>query len=48
MYTAIAIGATACIVYFVVNDVTGVGVADDAAIAPMAVILWDSAGRILA
>ena len=37
---AVAIVAVVGIVYIVVNDVTGVGVVDDAALAPLGAIVW--------
>ena len=44
----IALGAFAGIVYLVGNDVTIVGIADDAAIGPMIVVLWDSLSKVFA
>ena len=43
-----ALGAFAGIVYLVGNDVTIVGIADDAAIGPMIVVLWDSLSKVFA
>ncbi len=43
---AIVIGATACVIYFVANDATVIGIADDAAIAPFIPIIIDNATKV--
>lgn len=44
----IVVGAGAGIVYLVLNDATVVGIADDAAIAVLAPVLWDNVSKVLA
>lgn len=41
----IAVGATIGVIYLVANDITGVGIADDAAIAPLVPIILDNVGK---
>ena len=41
--TEVIIISAVFIVYLVANDVTGVGVIDDAAIIPVAMIIWEAA-----
>ena len=41
--TEVIIISAVFIVYLVANDVTGVGVIDDAAIIPVAIIIWEAA-----
>lgn len=47
-YGAIALGATGAVVYLLANDVTGVGVIDDAYIAPLLPIIWDNTVKCFA
>ena len=41
--TEVIIISAVFIVYLVANDVTGVGVIDDAVIIPVAIIIWEAA-----
>ena len=43
---AVALGAAATVVYLIANDITGVGAADDGAIAPLIPIIWDNAAKV--
>ena len=42
----IVVGATVGVIYLVANDATIIGVADDAAIAPLLPIIWDNVEKI--
>lgn len=45
LYSVVAVCAVVGVVYLVANDITGVGIADDAAIAPLLPIIWDNAAK---
>ena len=42
----VIVAASLAIIYLVANDATGIGVADDVAIPPLAAIIWDTATKL--
>ena len=44
---AILVGATVAVVYIIANDITGVGVADDATLAALIPIMYDTATKVM-
>ncbi|MCH5298019.1 MAG: hypothetical protein J1E85_10180 [Ruminococcus sp.] len=40
------VGASLAIIYLVANDATGIGILDDVAIAPLTIIIWDTATKV--
>lgn len=44
-FGAVAVGASVVVVYLAVNDVSGVGIIDNSAIAPLIRVIWDSAAK---
>ncbi len=43
----VVVGATVGVVYLIANDVTGVGVIDNAAIVSLVPIIWDNASKVV-
>ena len=43
----ILVGASLGVLYLIANDISGVGVADDVAIAPLLPIIWDNAAKVV-
>lgn len=46
-YGTVAVGATIGVIYLVANDVTIIGVLDDAEVAPLLPIIWDNAAKAI-
>jgi len=46
-YLVGAAGATFAVVYLVANDASGIGIADDGAIAPLIPIIWDNVQKFI-